>query len=134
MKKDLLTTIVAAVIGLIVAYALIGVFIPEIKSVSFKTLSSNTTYNIVDPNPEVFNYRAINPTVEVYVGQCKEYNAAGECVSEVTLEEEQEQNPENNTENSTEQNPEQNPDENSENTPEPSPETPDQETENGTTD
>ena len=118
MKKDLLTTIVAAVIGLIVAYALIGVFIPEIKSVSFKTLSSNTTYNIVDPNPEVFNYRAINPTVEVYVGQCKEYNAAGECVSEVTLEEEQEQNP----------------DENSENTPEPSPETPDQETENGTTD
>ena len=129
MKKDLLTPIVAAVIGLVVAYALIGVFIPEIKSVSFKTLSSNTTYNIVDPNPEVFNYRAINPTVEVYVGQCKEYNAAGECVSEVTLEEEQEQNPENNTETNTEQNP----DENSENTPEPSPETPDQETENGTT-
>ena len=33
-----------------------------------------------EPNVGIFNYKALNPTVEVYVGNCEEYNAVGECV------------------------------------------------------
>ena len=71
MKTDLATSIVAAIIGVIVAYFVCGIFLPEISSVSFDILETEgePDYTLVDPNPEVFNYRAVDPTVEVYVGQ-----------------------------------------------------------------
>lgn len=82
MKRDLTTSILAAILGFAIAYIVAGVLIPEINEISFKSLNSNTTYNVASPNPEVFNYRAINPTVEVYVGGCEEYNESGECIDD----------------------------------------------------
>lgn len=82
MKKELTTAIIAAVFGVIVAYFITNIALPEISNVSFKTLSGNQTYTLAQPDPEVFNYRAVNPTVEVYVGQCREYNEAGECIDD----------------------------------------------------
>ena len=68
MKFDLTTSIVVGIIGTIAAFFVASLFVPEIESFSFKTLTSNPSTTLTDPNPEVFNYRAINPTVEVYVG------------------------------------------------------------------
>jgi hypothetical protein len=145
MKQDILTAVVAAIFGVIASYILTGLFIPELESTEFKTLNSNTTYNIVEPNPEVFNYRAINPTVEVYVGQCKEYSISGECIEDSTqggntTPTGPEETPEENPEETPEESPEENPTETPSETPEEAPTTPPEEqtpgegTDNGPTD
>ena len=69
VKTDLFTSIVAAIIGILVAYFVTKLFIGPIESASYKTINSRTNANLVEPNPEIFNYRALNPTVEVYVGE-----------------------------------------------------------------
>ena len=81
MKTDLATSIVAAIIGVVVSYFVCGIFLPEISSVSFDILEveGDTDYSLTDPDPEVFNYRAVDPTVEVYVGQC-EQDTNGNCL------------------------------------------------------
>ena len=79
MKKDLFTYGLLAIIGVIVAYFVCNLFLPEFSETSFKTLTSNPSYTLSSPDPEVFNFRAINPTVEVYVGQCEAYNPDGTC-------------------------------------------------------
>lgn len=84
MKKDLFTVIVAAVIGFSIAYFLTNLLYQGTNGFSFKVLGSDASYNITAPDPEIFNFRSVNPTVEVYVGQCKEYNEIGECVDSVT--------------------------------------------------
>lgn len=86
MKTELATSIGTAIIGTIVAYVLCNLLISPIEEVSFKTVDSSVTTDLSEPNPEVFNYRALNPTVEVYVGDCAEYNQLGECIEEVTAE------------------------------------------------
>ena len=85
-------TIVTAVIGVIcvvIAYFATNFFIGPIESVSYKEVSSGVDANLVDPNPEIFNYKALNPTVEVYVGECTEYNQYGECIDEKAKQENQ---------------------------------------------
>lgn len=84
MKFDLFTSAIVAIIGVVIAFIVTNIFLPEIEGVSFKILSATPSTTLTQPNDEVFNYRAINPTVEVYVGQCEEYNASGECVSTIT--------------------------------------------------
>lgn len=100
MKTDLATAIIAAVIGTLVAFFITDQFLGPISDVTFKTIDSSIDTELIEPDPEVFNYRALNPTVEVYVGDCDEYNEFGECVyvtennntqnpaEEITLEEE----------------------------------------------
>ena len=78
MKTDLFTSIVAAIAGVLIAFFVTNLFIGPIEEVTYKTV----TAEVVDPNPEVFNYRALNPTVEVYVGECTEYDATGMCIDE----------------------------------------------------
>lgn len=90
MKRDLATTIIAAVIGIFTAYFITNLFLPEISNVSVKTLSGNNKYTLSTPSDDVFNYRAVNPTVEVYVGQCTEYNADGICIDDGTSSETEE--------------------------------------------
>ena len=83
MKTDLATSIIAAIAGVLIAYFVTNLFMGPIEDVSYKTIDSTVNTNLSDPDPEVFNYRALNPTVEVYVGECEEYNTYGECI-EVT--------------------------------------------------
>ncbi len=82
MKKELITTIFAAIVGTVVAYFICNMFVSPSENVTIKTLEGNLTYTLAEPDPEIFNYRAINPTVEVYVGQCQEYDSSGQCVEE----------------------------------------------------
>lgn len=84
MKKDLASSIGLAILGAIIAYFVCNLLIPPIEDFSFKTVDSSVNANITDPNPEIFNYKAINPTVEVYVGDCTEYNDYGECIDQST--------------------------------------------------
>lgn len=68
MKFDLTTSIIAAVIGVAVAFFVSNLLIPGLSPTQFKTISGSTSYGLTEPNSEVFNFRALNPTVEVYVG------------------------------------------------------------------
>ncbi|MBR2994659.1 hypothetical protein IKF32_01955 [Candidatus Saccharibacteria bacterium] len=89
MKKDLATAIGTALLGAIVAYFLSNLLlvpmVAPIEEQTIKKIDSNFSLDIATPSPEVFNYRSLNPTVEVYVGDCKELNEYGECIDEETL-------------------------------------------------
>ena len=82
MKTDLATSIIAAIIGVVAAYFITNLFIGEIESYSYTTVDSSVNSDLVEPNVEVFNYKALNPTVEVYVGECEEFDANGGCIDE----------------------------------------------------
>ena len=100
MKKDLTTSIITAIITTVIAFLACNMLLPSIQDFSFKSIDDQLNYSLQDPNPEVFNYRAVNPTVEVYVGQCAEYNENGECIEKTTLNEDTDnQNSENSTDN-----------------------------------
>lgn len=80
MKKDLATAIITAIIGVILAYFIVGgVFLKEPAPVIIKTLSTAVDNTVSEPNPEIFNYRAVNPTVEVYI-DCTNYDVNGSCL------------------------------------------------------
>lgn len=69
VKKELFSAIALAVIGFLVAFFVCNIFSGKIEDFRFKSIDSSIDMSLSDPDPEVFNYKAINPTVEVYVGQ-----------------------------------------------------------------
>ena len=83
MKADLATSIVTAVICTVVGYFVCNIFLPASENVSFKVISGDNNYSLTDPDPEIFNFRALNPTVEVFVGDCSEYGDNGECLDDI---------------------------------------------------
>ena len=95
MKTDLFTAIIVATCGVVLAFFVTRIFLPELGEYKVKTLndsanSSVTDYNYADlaePDPEVFNYDALNPTVEAYVGDCIEIDENGECIDDSENEE-----------------------------------------------
>lgn len=82
MKNDLITSIVLAIVGVVGAYFVCNLFAGEIQPYPIKVLDSSVSNELAEPDPEVFNYHALNPTVEVYVGNCQEYDANGECLDD----------------------------------------------------
>ena len=112
MKQDLTTSIFAAVVGALVAYFVCNMFLPELQDVTFTTLSETEKFTLAEPDSEVFNYRSVNPPVEVYVGNCVNLGENGVCNDDVVItdggngtvepqpeEENQEENEEENKEN-----------------------------------
>lgn len=85
-KSDIATVILIAGFSSIVAFVLANVFLgdPNDESVMVEYLPVISS-DLSQPDPELFNSTAINPTVEVYIGQCKEGETwdsdAGSCVS-----------------------------------------------------
>lgn len=99
MKTDLATSIITVIAGVIIAYFVTNLFTPTLEDVSFKVLDESVSSTLTDPNNEIFNYRSVNPTVEVFVGKCEEFNEKGECIdgnleSEETTEDDENVNPE----------------------------------------
>ena len=87
MKNDLATSIILAILGVVIAFFACNMFMGEIKPVSVKTISGSFSPNVGEPDVEVFNYEAVNPTVEVYVGGnnnsgCSQYDSGGNCISD----------------------------------------------------
>lgn len=87
MKSDDLAIVVfLTVVGAAVAFVLANTFLGNLEdaSVSFKRPMAITS-TLEAPDPEVFNLEAINPTVEVYVGNCQDDDHNG-ILSEAELE------------------------------------------------
>ena len=84
MKKDLLSSIGIAIAGALIAFFVCNLFLGPIEDVTVKQISTSVDASLVDPNPEVFNYEALNPTVEVYVGDCTEFDSYGVCQDELS--------------------------------------------------
>lgn len=78
-QSDIFTIILVAGIGVIgsffVCNSLMGS--PKDAKVEFKALKEAITDELVAPDPEVFNTTAINPTIEVYVGDCEDLDQNG---------------------------------------------------------
>lgn len=68
-KSDIAMIILIASISVLIAYFIAQAVIGDVQneSVQVKTIDPITT-EIVEPDPTVFNSRAINPTVEVIIG------------------------------------------------------------------
>lgn len=82
MKSDLITSIGVAILGTVISYFVCNMFIGEIEPKSIKTIDGSVSASLATPDPEVFNYRALNPTVETYVGECTQVSENGECLDE----------------------------------------------------
>lgn len=79
MKTDLATSIGMAVLGAVLAFVIANMLFGEIKDVTFRTISGKVDTSLGVPDEEIFNYKALNPTVEVYVGDC-ELDYYGNCI------------------------------------------------------
>ena len=77
-RSDIITIALVAVIGLFCTYFLGQAIIgdPNEATASVKVIEP-ITVDLVNPDSEVFNENAINPTVEVYVGVCKDLDQNG---------------------------------------------------------
>ncbi len=86
-QSDIFTLILIAGIGTLAAFfacqAILGD--PDSASVKFKTVNRVISSELVQPDAEVFNSTAINPTVEVYVGGCEDIDQNG-ILDEMELE------------------------------------------------
>ena len=77
-QNDIMTAAVVAISGFLVSLLLCNVLLGDPNENSKVINSIEPVSNeIAKPNPEVFNSRAINPTVEVYVGQCEDWDRNG---------------------------------------------------------
>lgn len=70
MKNDIATAIIATIAGAAISYFMVDMIISNVKTGDFsvRTVDSSENFDLQEPDPEVFNYKALNPTVEVYVG------------------------------------------------------------------
>lgn len=78
-QSDIFSLILIASVGTLAAFfvcqSLMGD--PDEASVTFTALANPVVSTLADPDPEVFNSAAINPTVEVYVGACEDADRNG---------------------------------------------------------
>lgn len=82
MKNDLFTAILVAIIGVVVSYLICNTFYGEIPPYTFSTINEVVSADYTEPDSAIFNFRAINPTVEVYVGDCDGSDDYEKCINE----------------------------------------------------
>lgn len=78
-KSDIFTVIIIAAAGTLAAYFGVNALLGKASDAtySFKTIETISA-ELNEPDPEVFNDEAINPTIEVYVGECEDIDKDGE--------------------------------------------------------
>lgn len=78
-QSDIFTLVLIAGIGTLASFFVCNMIFsdPNEASVTFKTVSSVIEPDLVSPNAEIFNSTAINPTIEVYVGDCVDADRNG---------------------------------------------------------
>ena len=74
MKTDLISSVGIAIAGVLIAYFVCNMFIGPIEDFTISEVTTKVDSSLEQPSPEVFNYKALNPTVEVYVGENSEDN------------------------------------------------------------
>lgn len=77
-QSDIFSIIIIATVGTLVAYFAVNSFLgdPNLKSENITTIDAISA-SVLEPDPEFFNAAAINPTVEVYVGDCEDIDHNG---------------------------------------------------------
>lgn len=78
-QSDIISLILIAGIGTLAAFFACNAILgdPDEASTEFKTVNKVITNDLVAPDPEIFNAYAINPTIEVYVGDCEDIDQNG---------------------------------------------------------
>lgn len=78
-QSDIFTIILVAGIGVIGSFFICNALMgsPKDAKVEFVALKKPITSELMTPDPEVFNSSAINPTIEVYVGDCEDLDQNG---------------------------------------------------------
>ena len=78
-QSDIFTLILIAGIGTLAAFFLCNAIMgdPDDAKTEFKRLSNVISADLSVPDPEIFNSTAINPTIEVYVGDCEDIDHNG---------------------------------------------------------
>lgn len=77
-QSDIITIGIVAAIGTLVAAMSLNAILgdPDLKSEKIKTIKAVNS-ELKQPDPEIFNEDAINPTIEVYVGNCEDVDRNG---------------------------------------------------------
>lgn len=78
-QSDIFSIILVASVGTLAAFFICQSIMgnPDEASTKFKALNEVISQKLISPDPEVFNSTAINPTVEVYVGECEDVDQNG---------------------------------------------------------
>ena len=78
-QSDIFSIVVVASVGTLAAFFICQAIMgkPEEAIVHFTGLEHVIASDLKDPDPEVFNATAINPTIEVYVGDCEDLDKNG---------------------------------------------------------
>ena len=85
-SQDILSILVIAALGVGISVWLVNMILgnPDDEVVKYKVIKNPITNELASPDANIFNINAINPTVEVYVGNCEDLNGDGE-LSETEL-------------------------------------------------
>ena len=78
-QSDIFTLILVAGIGTLASFFVCNALLgdPDEASTEFTRLSQVISADLTEPDPEIFNSTAINPTIEVYVGDCEDIDQNG---------------------------------------------------------
>ncbi len=78
-QSDIFSLILIAGIGTLAAFFTCNAIMgnPDEAQVKFTTVSEVIKSELAEPDPEIFNAYAINPTIEVYVGDCEDIDKNG---------------------------------------------------------
>lgn len=77
-QSDIFSILIIATVGTIISYFVVNSFLgnPDLQYANIKTISAISP-DLAEPDSELFNPSAINPTVEVYVGECQDIDGNG---------------------------------------------------------
>lgn len=77
-RSDITLIIVCSIIGLFISYYAVNTIAGPASELTAKIKRPNTIKSsLAEIDPEVFNYGAVNPTIEVYIGSCVDSNQNG---------------------------------------------------------
>ncbi len=78
-RSDIYSLVLIAGIGTLAAFLACNAILgdPNDAKVELKTVNTVLTNDLAEPNEEIFNSTAINPTIEVYVGDCEDIDQNG---------------------------------------------------------
>ena len=78
-RKDIISIVAVAILGVVAVIVAVNSILGDIddKSATFRSIEVVNS-SVGAPDPEVFNPDAINPTVDVFVGNCVDKNGNGQ--------------------------------------------------------
>ena len=76
-QSDVISIVAIAVVGFVISYLIVGMFMkPDEAKVTVKKVNP-IDITVKMPDSDLFNINAINPTVEVYIGNCVDADQDG---------------------------------------------------------